>query len=124
MRGITSFLAASALALASATPALAQTTTTHDHDMRASRLIGTQVYNDRNEKIGQIDDILLPASGGEPKAVLSVGAYLGGGTKLVQVPLNHVQPQTDRMVMAGADGTKPALTTMPRYTYDLMGGGG
>ena len=46
---------------------------TGDHNMRASKVIGMPVYNEHGDKIGVIDDITLPASGGEVSAVLSVG---------------------------------------------------
>jgi uncharacterized protein YrrD len=91
--------------------------------MRTSKLIGTTVYNDHNEKIGTIDDIMIPAGGGEATAVLSVGGFLGVGKKLVKVPLSHLQ-LTSAKPMMPADGGKAALTAMPKYSYGFGGGGG
>ena len=122
MTKLRSILAASALALIFAAPAFAQNLT-HGAEMRASKLIGMQVYNDKNEKIGTIDDVLVPSASGEVKAVLSVGDFLGGGTKLVKVPMDHVGMMNDKMVMPGADGMKPGLTNMAWYNYVAPTGG-
>jgi sporulation protein YlmC with PRC-barrel domain len=92
---------------------------TGDHNMRSSKMIGMAVYNERNEKIGVLDDILLPAAGGEVTAVLSVGGFLGVGEKMIKVPLSHVHFMTEKAMM---EGDKAALSAMPRYSY--FGGGG
>lgn len=95
---------------------------TADHYMRSSKLIGMTVVNDHNEKIGVLDDINLPTAGGEVTAILSVGGFLGIGEKLVKVPLSHVHFQTDKPAAPMMpDGSKAALTAMPKYTY-YMGG--
>ena len=52
---------------------------------RVSKLIGSSVNNDKNEKIGTIDDIIV----GRDQvlfAVLQVGGFLGIGGRLVAVP--------------------------------------
>ena len=87
-----------------------------EHAMRTSRLIAQAVYNDQNEKIGTIEDILVsPTPGKEPLAILSVGQFLGGGDKLVAVPFSHVQLDHAKMSMAGA--TKAMLAKMPIYLF-------
>ena len=65
------------LAISAASPVFAQSYSymTGDHNMRSSKLVGMPVFNEHNEKIGTIDEILLPAAGGEVMAVLSVGGY-------------------------------------------------
>jgi hypothetical protein len=52
---------------------------------RASKLIGTHVTNDKNEKIGEIDDFVI----GRDKvlfAILEVGGFLGVGKRLMNGP--------------------------------------
>ena len=120
MRSYRSALAVSLLVLGVATQVMAQNLTfpafmTADHSMRASKMMGMAVYNDRNEKIGVIDDITLPATGGEVSAILSVGGFVGGGEKLVKVPLSHVHFEASKPMMP--DGDKTALMAMPKYTY-------
>src|SRR5260221_14745577 len=51
---------------------------------RASKVIGTSVTNDANETIGKIDDLLVSSDGKDPYAVLSIGGFLGMGSRLVR----------------------------------------
>jgi sporulation protein YlmC with PRC-barrel domain len=89
-------------------------------DARASRVIGSSVYNDHDEKVGSIDDLLV-GKDGRIKAVLSVGGFLGMGTKYVEVPYSELifgntQKDSDnRVVLKGA--AKESLKTQPPYTY-------
>jgi hypothetical protein len=53
---------------------------------RISKLIGTAVYNDQNEKIGSLDDLIMKDGNTIVMAVVSVGGFLGMGNKLVAVP--------------------------------------
>ena len=46
-------------------------------DWRASKLVGVNVYNDANEKIGDINDVILDKSGKVENVVLGVGGFLG-----------------------------------------------
>ena len=59
-------------------------------DVRASKLIGSSVYNDRDEKVGSVDDIVLGKDNRADEVVVSVGGFLGIGTKLVAVPYSQL----------------------------------
>jgi hypothetical protein len=89
-------------------------------DARASKVIGSSVYNDHDEKVGSIDDLLI-GKDGAMKAVLSVGGFLGMGTKYVEVPYsdltfgNTQRDSDNRVVLKGA--TKESLKTQPAYNY-------
>ncbi|HEY4252780.1 MAG TPA: PRC-barrel domain-containing protein [Roseomonas sp.] len=84
---------------------------------RASRIIGAKIYNERNEAIGDVDDLIVHASGQAPTAVLSVGGFLGIGARLVAVPLSELRFNTDgeRWVLNGA--TRETLQARPAFTY-------
>jgi sporulation protein YlmC with PRC-barrel domain len=45
-------------------------------EWRASKLVGVNVYNDANEKIGDINDVILDKSGKVENVVLGVGGFL------------------------------------------------
>ena len=47
----------------------------------ASKLIGLNVYNDQNEKLGDINEILLDQSDKATGAVIGVGGFLGMGQR-------------------------------------------
>jgi sporulation protein YlmC with PRC-barrel domain len=91
------------------------TYTTADNDVRASKVIGASVYNDQDQKIGTIDDLLMDSSHDVKQAVLSVGGFLGVDSKLVAVNIDRLQVKPNRIVMAGA--TKDGLTKMPTYKF-------
>src|ERR1700760_2564710 len=48
-------------------------------DWRTSKVVGLNVYNDQNESIGSINDLLMDKSGGVKAAVISVGGFLRVG---------------------------------------------
>lgn len=88
---------------------------TVDAGFRASKVIGSTVYNELNESIGTIDDILITRDGKEPYAVLSVGGFLGMGNKLVVVRYDALKFGKDRTVLPG--GTKDGLKSLPEFKY-------
>jgi hypothetical protein len=93
-----------------------------DHSVRASRLIGQQVYNEQDQSFGMVEDIVIPAAAGkEPLAVLSVGKFVGGH-KLIAVPLSHLSLSGAHMAMAG--GSRDSLMTMPAYHFPALEGNG
>ena len=89
-------------------------------DARASKVIGSAVYNSHDEKVGSIDDLLI-AKDGRMTAVISVGGFLGMDTKYVEVPyadqtFGNTQKDSDnRVVLKGA--TKESLKTQAAYSY-------
>ena len=46
---------------------------------RASKLIGASVYNDSNQKVGKIGDLIIAPDGSISVAILDVGGFLGLG---------------------------------------------
>jgi sporulation protein YlmC with PRC-barrel domain len=89
---------------------------TTDHQVRVSKVVGTSVYNDQNQSIGSVDDVLMNDNDRKAAtAVLSVGGFLGMGSKLVSVPFDQLRFSNDKIVMPGA--TKASLEGMPEYHY-------
>jgi hypothetical protein len=82
---------------------------------RASRVIGSSVVNEANETIGKIDDLLVSPDGKQPYAVLSIGGFLGMGTRLVVVPYDELRFSNNKVVLPG--GTKEGLKTLPEFKY-------
>jgi sporulation protein YlmC with PRC-barrel domain len=82
---------------------------------RASKLDGVDVYNDRNEKIGDISEVLLDREGKVEAVVIGVGGFLGVGEHNVAVPFNALQWQmNDNNRTASTMNTSPpASTTAP-----------
>jgi PRC-barrel domain protein len=82
---------------------------------RASKIIGSSVLNDANETIGTIDDLLVSRDGKQPYAVLSVGGFLGMGTRLVVVPYDTLRFAGNKVTLPG--GTKEGLKMLPEFKY-------
>lgn len=82
---------------------------------RASKVIGSSVVNDANETIGKIDDLLISSDSKQPYAVLSVGGFLGMGTRLVVVPYETLKFTDNKVVLPG--GTKEGLKMLPEFKY-------
>ena len=84
-----------------ATPALAQTavkdrsdTTVNSHkegEWRSSKLIGVNVYNDANEKVGEIEELIVDKSGKVANVILGVGGFLGMGEHYVAVSMDKLK---------------------------------
>jgi sporulation protein YlmC with PRC-barrel domain len=92
---------------------------------RASRVIGAAVYNENNESIGEVDDIVLPGNGGAPVAVVSVGGFLGIGAKLVAVPYERLRVggERSRWTLTGA-ASRDDLNRLPTFSYESTAGRG
>jgi sporulation protein YlmC with PRC-barrel domain len=69
---------------------------------RASKVVGLNVYNDKNENIGSINDLLMDKGGSIKAAVISVGGFLGVGSRLVALPYEKLKFSTEPVAYTGA----------------------
>jgi hypothetical protein len=105
-------------------PSARNTAMTDNGSLRASKIVGSSVYNDHDEKIGSVDDLVI-GSDNSLNAVLSVGGFLGIGSKMVQVPFSKLDfgntkgSSDNRVVLPGT--TKEQLTSMPDFHYTNRG---
>jgi len=81
-------------------------------EWRASKLAGVSVYNESNEKIGDVNDVILGKSGNATNVILGVGGFLGTGEHYVAVTFDQlkwvdepVRSITASMSTAPASGT-------------------
>jgi sporulation protein YlmC with PRC-barrel domain len=80
---------------------------------RTTRLIGATVYNDQNESVGSIDEVLLGNNHDIEGVVLSVGKFLGVDSRLVEVPANRVRVLAGKAVISNA--SKDQLKRLPDF---------
>jgi sporulation protein YlmC with PRC-barrel domain len=83
---------------------------------RTSKVVGSAVVNEANETVGTIDDLIVTPTEKVPFAVLSVGGFLGMGSKYVVVPFSSLQVKDKQMVLPGA--TKDSLKALPGFKYN------
>ena len=100
-----------------ATQSTASTSSTSFHgDWRASKVVGLNVYNEKNENVGSINDLLMEKGGNIKAAVISVGGFLGMGARLVAVPFDKVKFSTEPVAYTGAAGAPNAGGAKPMTT--------
>ncbi len=83
---------------------------------RASKLTGTKVLSPQNEKIGELDDLIV----GKDRvlfAIIEVGGFLGLGSYLIAVPYASLQISDGgkRIVLPGA--SKQSVKALPEFKY-------
>lgn len=97
----------------------ATTTSTSTSGMwRASKLKGLNVYNDKNEKLGDINEILLDKSGKVDGVVIGVGGFLGMGENDIKVEMSKlkfvnepVRTSATTTTTTTGSSNRPATTT-------------
>jgi sporulation protein YlmC with PRC-barrel domain len=98
-------------------PSMNAAATSKGNEWRASKLIGVNIYNEQNEKLGDISEIILEPNGKVVGYVIGVGGFLGmgqhdilvepGKIKFVNEPLRSTTSSNTPPV-----GNPPAGTTM------------
>jgi hypothetical protein len=79
------------------------------------QLLGQSVYNDKDEKIGKIEDIILNKERSASYGIVSTGGFLGLGAHDVAIPAKQLELKNARLVLPGA--TKETLRAMPPFEY-------
>ena len=82
-------------------------------------MVGLSVYNDKNESIGSINDMITDKNGKIVAVVIGVGGFLGVGEHLVAVPFDKVKFSSEPVAYSGtasapaggASGSKTGTTT-------------
>ncbi|MCA6114536.1 PRC-barrel domain-containing protein [Bradyrhizobium sp. WSM 1738] len=90
-----------------AAPAATSDPSSFKGNWRTSKLVGLNVYNDSNESLGSINDLLTDKSGNIKAVVIGVGGFLGVGEHLVAVPMDKVKFVDEPIAYTGAS-TQPA----------------
>jgi sporulation protein YlmC with PRC-barrel domain len=89
------FAAALAVSAVLTMPLAAQTgkfiTQEKTDQWRASKLVGVNVYNQNNDKIGDIREVIVDKSGKADAVVIGVGGFLGMGQKDVAVSFSDLK---------------------------------
>lgn len=85
---------------------------------KASKLIGMQVRNTKNENLGKISDIVINQQSGKVAYVaLSIGGVLGVGDKLVAVPFEALTPSRGQTGLV-LDIEKQRLEQAPGFSQN------
>ena len=93
-------------------------------EMRASRLVGAPVRNNTDERIGEVNEVIVSKDGKVAAIVVGVGGFLGIGEREVALsfPSVRIDPDNGATAMAGsvivkADLTKDTLGNAPAWSW-------
>ncbi len=88
-------------------------------NISANALIGSTVKNSNNETVGSVSDVYVDTNGSIKQVVVSVGGFLGMGTRYVAVPWQDIKSSRDgNTLRLVTNWTKDALKVMPEYKYE------
>jgi sporulation protein YlmC with PRC-barrel domain len=100
-------------------PANAKFATVAKDEMFSSKLKGLNVYNQKDESVGEISDIAIKNNQVDA-LILSVGGFLGVGERYVAVSPSSVNVRFDsknNKWLASMNTTKDALKAAPEFKY-------
>jgi sporulation protein YlmC with PRC-barrel domain len=79
------------------------------------KILGKAVYNDKGQRIGTVDDIIISPDHKVTYAIVGAGGFIGVGKHDVAIPVTQLTQESDKIVLPGA--TKEALREMPEFKY-------
>ena len=78
-------------------------------------VLGQAVYNDKDEKVGSVDDIIITPDKAVSYAIVGTGGFLGLAKHDVAIPVSQFKLVDKKLVLPGA--TKEALKSIPEFQY-------
>jgi hypothetical protein len=78
-------------------------------------ILGRPVYNEKGEKIGTVDDLIISPDKALSFAIIGAGGFVGLARHDVAIPVREFQERDGRFVLQGA--TKEAIKSMPAFDY-------
>jgi hypothetical protein len=79
------------------------------------KILGQDVYNDKMEKVGSVQDLILGVDKASSFAIVGAGGFLGIDRHDVAIPMKQFQEKDGKFVLPGA--TKEAVKAMPEFQY-------
>jgi hypothetical protein len=79
------------------------------------QIFGSPVYNDLNERIGPVDDIIVTFDKSVSYAIVNAGGFLAVTKHDVAVPVSQLKLVDGKLVLPGA--TRAALKDVPPFEY-------
>ena len=79
------------------------------------QILGKDVFNDKGEKIGKVEDLIVAPNKSISYGIISAGGYLGINKHDVAIPASQFKSQNGKLTLPGA--TKEALRAMPPFKY-------
>ena len=78
-------------------------------------ILGQPVYNEKDESVGSVDDIIIAPDKAISYAIVNAGGFLGLARHDVAIPVSQFKLVDKKLVLPGA--TKEALKASPEFQY-------
>jgi sporulation protein YlmC with PRC-barrel domain len=79
------------------------------------QVIGKAVYNEQNQRVGTIDDLIIAPDTAVSFVIIGAGGFVGLGRHDVLIPVEQLKQQDKKFVLPGA--TKEAIKALPKFEY-------
>ncbi|MGC5781172.1 PRC-barrel domain-containing protein [Methylobacterium sp. NFXW15] len=88
-------------------------------DVTSSKLVGKNLYNNKNENVGEIEDLVIENGKTVTGVVVSVGGFLGMGERYVLVDPSTIFLHRDGgSLKAMVDADKDTVKNAPEFKYN------
>jgi len=81
------------------------------------KILGKDVYNDKDEKVGSIDDLIVGLDKASSFAIVGAGGFLGIDRHDVAIPIKQLEEKDGKFILPGA--TKDVIKGMPPFQYAM-----
>jgi sporulation protein YlmC with PRC-barrel domain len=79
------------------------------------QILGQDVYNDKQERVGVVEDIIISPKKTVSYGIVGAGGFLGFDRRDVVIPVDQFKLTDGKLVLPGA--TKESLLAMPPFEY-------
>lgn len=79
------------------------------------QILGKDVYNDKNQKVGKVDDLIIAPDSAVSYGIIGAGGFLGIDRHDVAIPAKQFKIEKGKIILPGA--TKEAIKAMPKFQY-------
>jgi sporulation protein YlmC with PRC-barrel domain len=76
------------------------------------------VFNDKDERVGTVDDIIIAPNKGVSYVVINAGGFIGVAKHDVAIPVSQLRQVAGKLVLPGA--TREALKASPPFEYAIQ----
>ena len=80
-----------------------------------NQIMGKNVFNDKSEKVGVVDDLIIAPDKAVSYAIIGTGGFIGMDKHDVAIPVNQLKMEEGKITLPGA--TKDAVKAMPTFQY-------
>ena len=80
------------------------------------QFLGKPLYNDKGEKVGSIDDVIIgPDKTSVSYVIVGAGGFAGLGKHDVAIPVSQIKHEGGKFILPGA--TKEVIKALPKFEY-------